>query len=73
MGGLTDEQLRFRFRENVNSIAWLVWHMARYDDLANGNLMQLMSIKSVEQRCHSGRNQEVTHARLVINHGLRAI
>ena len=30
--GLTDEQIRFRFREDVNSIAWLVWHMTRTED-----------------------------------------
>ena len=30
---VTEAQIRFRFREDVNSIAWLVWHMARCEDL----------------------------------------
>ena len=32
---LTKEQMRFRYREDVNSIAWLVWHMARCEDIMN--------------------------------------
>jgi len=31
--GLTDEQMRSRPYERSNSIAWLVWHMARCQDL----------------------------------------
>ncbi len=31
--GLTDEQIRMRPRGDVNSIAWLIWHMARCEDV----------------------------------------
>jgi hypothetical protein len=31
--GLTDEQLRVRPREDLNSLAWLMWHIARAEDL----------------------------------------
>ena len=33
LGGLTDEQMRVRPREDLNSIAWLVWHIARAEDI----------------------------------------
>ena len=33
LGGLTDEQLRTRPRADLNSIAWLVWHIARAEDI----------------------------------------
>jgi uncharacterized damage-inducible protein DinB len=32
--GLSDEQIRFR-PDGLNSIAWLVWHMARCEDALN--------------------------------------
>jgi hypothetical protein len=32
-GGLTDDQMRIRPREDLNSIAWLMWHIARAEDL----------------------------------------
>jgi uncharacterized damage-inducible protein DinB len=32
VAGLTPEQLRFRMDEDANSIAWLVWHLARIQD-----------------------------------------
>ncbi len=32
-GGLTDEQMRVRPREDLNSIAWLMWHIARGEDV----------------------------------------
>jgi hypothetical protein len=32
--GLSDEQMRLR-PNGLNSIAWLVWHMARYEDILN--------------------------------------
>src|SRR5262249_49589724 len=32
-GGLTDEQMRVRPREDLNSIAWLMWHIARAEDI----------------------------------------
>jgi len=31
--GLTDEQMRVRPREDMNSIAWLLWHIARAEDI----------------------------------------
>jgi hypothetical protein len=33
-GGLTDEQLRLRPGRGFNSLAWLLWHMARTEDVA---------------------------------------
>ena len=33
-GGLTDEQLRQRPQPGINSLAWLLWHMARSEDMA---------------------------------------
>ena len=33
-GGLTDEQLRRRPQPGINSLAWLLWHMARSEDMA---------------------------------------
>ncbi len=33
LNGLTDEQMRVRPREDLNSIAWLVWHIARAEDV----------------------------------------
>ena len=32
-GGLTDEQMRVRPREDLNSVAWLLWHIARAEDV----------------------------------------
>ena len=32
-GGLTDEQMRVRPREDLNSLAWLLWHIARAEDI----------------------------------------
>jgi hypothetical protein len=32
--GLSDAQMRLRL-SGLNSIAWLVWHMARYEDILN--------------------------------------
>jgi DinB superfamily len=32
-GGLTDEQMRVRPREDLNSLAWLLWHIARSEDV----------------------------------------
>lgn len=34
LSGLDDDQIRLRFRDDVNSIAWLVWHMTRVEDVA---------------------------------------
>jgi hypothetical protein len=32
-GGLTDAQMRVRPREDLNSLAWLMWHIARAEDI----------------------------------------
>jgi hypothetical protein len=32
LGGLTDAQMRVRPREDLNSLAWLLWHIARSED-----------------------------------------
>jgi len=32
-GGMTDEQMRVRPREDLNSLAWLMWHIARAEDV----------------------------------------
>lgn len=32
-GGLTDDQMRTRPREDLNSLAWLMWHIARAEDV----------------------------------------
>src|SRR5688572_28481905 len=37
--GLTDEQIRTSPHPAVNSIAWLVWHMARAEDTAVNRLV----------------------------------
>ena len=37
--GLTDEQIRTCPHPAVNSIAWLVWHMARVEDVAVSRLV----------------------------------
>ena len=31
--GLSDEQMRVRPREDLNSLAWLLWHIARTEDI----------------------------------------
>ncbi len=33
LAGLTDAQMRVRPREDLNSVAWLVWHIARAEDI----------------------------------------
>jgi DinB superfamily len=33
--GLSDDQLRHQPREGLNSIAWYMWHTARWQDFAN--------------------------------------
>jgi hypothetical protein len=33
LGGVTDEQMRMRPRDDLNSLAWLVWHIARAEDI----------------------------------------
>jgi hypothetical protein len=39
LGGLTGEQVRRRPRSGLNSLAWLVWHMARCEDVAMNVLL----------------------------------
>lgn len=34
LGGLTDEQMRVRPGRGLNSLVWLLWHMARVEDIA---------------------------------------
>jgi hypothetical protein len=38
--GLTEEQLRQCPPNNNNSIAWLLWHMARYEDVAVNSVLR---------------------------------
>jgi DinB family protein len=33
LAGVSDEQMRVRPREDLNSLAWLVWHIARAEDI----------------------------------------
>ena len=33
LGGLTDDQMRLRPAKGMNSVAWLLWHMARAEDV----------------------------------------
>src|SRR5215468_4770020 len=33
LNGLSEEQLRVRPREDLNSIAWILWHVARAEDI----------------------------------------
>ena len=35
-GGLTEDQMRVRPREDLNSCAWLMWHIARAEDIIVG-------------------------------------
>jgi len=38
-GGLSDEQMRVRPREDLNSLAWLMWHIARAEDVFAGVIL----------------------------------
>jgi hypothetical protein len=38
-GGLTDEQMRVRPRPDLNSLAWLMWHIARAEDIMVGPVL----------------------------------
>src|SRR5215470_13259143 len=33
LGGLTDDQMRVRPREDLNSLAWIMFHIARAEDI----------------------------------------
>ena len=33
LAGVTDDQMRLRPREDLNSLAWLIWHIARAEDI----------------------------------------
>ena len=37
--GLSDEQMRVRPREDLNSLAWLVWHIARAEDIMVNSIL----------------------------------
>ena len=39
MDGLTDQQVRVAPRSGVNTIAWLVWHVARVEDVGVNRLV----------------------------------
>ena len=39
LGGVTDEQMRMRPREDLNSLAWLLWHIARAEDIIVNNVL----------------------------------
>jgi DinB superfamily len=38
-GGLSDEQMRVRPREDLNSLAWLLWHITRAEDVFLGPVL----------------------------------
>ena len=38
-GGLTEEQMKVRPRPDLNSIAWLMWHIARAEDIMLNNVL----------------------------------
>src|SRR5262245_16734006 len=38
-GGMTDEQMRLRPREDLNSLAWLMWHIARAEDIVVNRML----------------------------------
>src|SRR4051812_44513368 len=38
-GGLTDDQMRTRPREDLNSLAWIMWHIARAEDIMVGGVI----------------------------------
>ena len=38
-GGLTEDQMRARPREDLNSIAWLMWHISRAEDIIVGGVL----------------------------------
>jgi hypothetical protein len=33
LGGVSDDQMRVRPREDLNSLAWILWHIARAEDI----------------------------------------
>jgi hypothetical protein len=35
-GGVTEDQMRVRPREDLNSLAWIMWHIARAEDIIAG-------------------------------------
>jgi len=37
--GVTDEQMRVRPRQDLNSLAWLMWHIARAEDIVVNNVI----------------------------------
>jgi len=39
LSGLSDEQMRVRPREDLNSIAWLLWHISRAEDIFVGRVL----------------------------------
>jgi hypothetical protein len=49
--GLTDEQMRVRPREDLNSLAWLMWHIARGEDI------MVNAILAAQLRCSTMRGR----------------
>src|SRR5919206_4677208 len=39
LGGVSDAQMRVRPREDLNSLAWLMWHIARAEDIMVNRLI----------------------------------
>src|SRR5947207_10368095 len=37
--GVTEDQMRVRPREDLNSLAWLMWHIARAEDIMVGGVI----------------------------------
>jgi len=58
-GGLTDEQMRLRPARGVNSLAWLLWHLARAEDavvnVVVGARDQVLSSEDWPRRLGVGR------------------
>jgi hypothetical protein len=53
LAGLDDEQLRQRPHPSLNTIAWLLWHMARIEDVAASRF-----IADLPQTLHEGQWRE---------------
>jgi hypothetical protein len=54
LGGLSEEELRRRPQDGMNSLAWLLWHMARTEDMGV-NLVVAGCTPVLEEQGWSGR------------------
>jgi hypothetical protein len=65
-GGLTDDQMRLRPAKGLNSLAWLLWHMARTEDVVVnvviGRESQVLDDAWLE-RCRGARRASISRAR----------